>query len=155
MDKLFAYAFCGPSVQRVTITLDDDLMVALDRFMAARNHGNRSEAIRDLVRSGLQDTASENGRDSEAVAALVYVYDHETRRLPERLTTAQHDHHHLCVSTLHVHLDHASCMEVAVLKGASKKIESFANSLIAERGVRYGKLVSVPAVQQRGRSHGH
>ena len=139
-------------MQRVTITLDDDLMAALDEFMAKRNHGNRSEAIRDLVRSGLHDAEPRSARSGEAVAALVYVYDHETRRLPERLTSAQHDHHHLCVSTLHVHLSHASCMEVAVLKGSRRKIETFANSLIAERGVRYGKLVSLPAEDE---GHGH
>ena len=39
-------------MQRVTITLDDDLMHDLDRIIAARGYQNRSEAIRDLARSG-------------------------------------------------------------------------------------------------------
>ena len=41
-------------MQRVTITLDDDLMADLDRIIAARGYQNRSEAIRDLARSGLE-----------------------------------------------------------------------------------------------------
>ena len=37
-------------MQRVTITIDDELDAELDRFMGARGYDNRSEAIRDLAR---------------------------------------------------------------------------------------------------------
>ena len=40
-------------MQRVTVTIDDELMSALDRYMEAGGHQNRSEAVRDLVRAGL------------------------------------------------------------------------------------------------------
>ena len=40
-------------MQRVTVTLDDDLMAELDRLMADGGYANRSEAIRDLTRAGL------------------------------------------------------------------------------------------------------
>jgi CopG family nickel-responsive transcriptional regulator len=46
-------------MQRVTITLDDELMADLDRIIAARGYQNRSEAIRDLARSGLEQAAVE------------------------------------------------------------------------------------------------
>ena len=45
-------------MQRVTITIDDELDAELDRFMKARGYANRSEAIRDLARSGLQQARS-------------------------------------------------------------------------------------------------
>src|SRR4029077_12295256 len=35
------------AMQRVTITIDDDLAAELDRFMNAHGYANRSEAIRD------------------------------------------------------------------------------------------------------------
>ena len=92
-------------MQRVTITLDDDLMADLDRIIAARGYQNRSEAIRDLARSGLEQAAVEVAGTSNCVAALVYVYDHHARELPKRLTQGFHDHHDLAQATLHVHLD--------------------------------------------------
>ena len=46
-------------MQRVTVTLDDDLMEELDRVIATRGYQNRSEAIRDLARSGLEQAAVE------------------------------------------------------------------------------------------------
>ena len=138
-------------MQRVTITIDDDLAAELDRFMATRRYANRSEAIRDLARSGLQQRASEVAGNDAAVAALVYVYDHDARDLPRRLTRGAHAHHDLAQATLHVHLDAESCLEVAVLKGPGADVQHFADTVIAERGVRHGHLVFVP----NGAGHGH
>ena len=49
-------------MQRVTITIDDELDGELDRFMKARGYANRSEAIRDLARSGLQQARDRSRR---------------------------------------------------------------------------------------------
>jgi CopG family nickel-responsive transcriptional regulator len=132
-------------MQRVTITIDDDLAAELDRFMAARSYANRSEAIRDLARSGLQQAATEVAGNRPCVAALVYLYDHEARELPKRLTRDFHDRHDLAHTTLHVHLDHDSCMEVTVLKGRGADVQQFADHIIAERGIRHGHVVYLPA----------
>jgi Arc/MetJ-type ribon-helix-helix transcriptional regulator len=50
-----------PSMQRVTVTLDDDLMADLDRMVAKRGYQNRSEAIRDLARAGIQQARQDIG----------------------------------------------------------------------------------------------
>ena len=142
-------------MQRVTITLDDDLMADLDRIIAARGYQNRSEAIRDLARSGLEQAAVEVAGSRHCVAALVYVYDHHARELPKRLTQEFHAHHDLSQATLHVHLDQESCMEVTVLKGRGAEVQSFANQVIAERGVRHGHVVYVPAPEGMAHSHSH
>src|SRR5580704_15517512 len=104
-------------MQRVTVTIDEELLAALDRVIVARGYQNRSEAIRDLARAGMAELQDESEGRREGVAALVYVYDHEGRELAKRLTRSFHDHHDLSLATMHVHLDHDSCMEVAVLRG--------------------------------------
>jgi len=142
-------------MQRVTITLDDDLMADLDRIIAVRGYQNRSEAIRDLARSGLAKAAAEVAGTRNCVAALVYVYDHHARELPKRLTQEFHSHHDLSQATLHVHLDEVSCLEVTVLKGHGAEVQSFANQVIAERGVRHGHVVYVPAPDGMTHSHSH
>ena len=132
-------------MQRVTITIDDGLAEELDRFMAGRGYANRSEAIRDLARSGLQQAATEVAGTRACVAALIYTYDHEARELPKRLTRDFHERHDLAHTTLHIHLDHDNCLEVTVLKGRGAEVQKFADRIIAERGVRHGRLVMLPA----------
>src|ERR1700754_5230716 len=66
--------FRSPSMHRVTITLDDDLMAELDHMIEERGYQNRSEAIRDFARAGMQQAAQDAGNNGDCVAALVYVY---------------------------------------------------------------------------------
>jgi CopG family nickel-responsive transcriptional regulator len=131
-------------MQRVTITVDDELMVELDRIIAARGYQNRSEAIRDLARAGIRQAAETIDKQRDCVAALVYVYDHGARQLSKRLADTFHDHHELSLASMHAHLDHDSCMEVTILRGKADKVQHFAEHVIAERGVRHGRIVLVP-----------
>lgn len=141
-------------MQRVTITLDEEFVTALDRMIATRGYQNRSEAIRDLARAGMRQAAEDGGDSGHCVAALVYVYDHEERELSKRLTHLFHDHHDLSQAGMHVHLDHGSCMEVAVLRGDAREVQHLADHVIAERGVRHGRLVTVP-VAMESEKHAH
>jgi len=141
-------------MQRVTVTLDDDLMDELDRVIALKGYQNRSEAIRDLARAGIREAVVEVADSRNCVAALIYVYNHGARELSKRLVQAYHDHHDLSLATMHVHLDHDNCMEVTVLKGATSEVQHVAEHVIAERGVRHGRLIVVPADVEL-HSHGH
>ncbi|MBV9829718.1 MAG: nickel-responsive transcriptional regulator NikR [Alphaproteobacteria bacterium] len=142
-------------MQRITISIDDELLTALDRIIEQRGYQNRSEAIRDLTRAGIIESEDAAASSAEGVAALVYVYDHEGRELAKRLTRSFHAHHDLSLATLHVHLDHESCLEVAVLRGAMGEMRNFAEHVMAERGVRHGRLVAVPvAIEAASHAHG-
>jgi CopG family nickel-responsive transcriptional regulator len=123
--------------------MEDELLAELDALVVRRGYQNRSEALRDLARAGMRQADPPNP-DASCVAALVYVYDHARRDLPNRLANEFHDHHSLAVSTLHVHLDAESCLEVAVLKGAAGDVRHMADHVIAERGVRHGQLILLP-----------
>lgn len=142
-------------MQRITITIEDDLLAEIDAAAEARGYQNRSEIIRDLARAGLQQDAEESP-SGQCVAALVYVYDHAARDLSKRLVQNFHGHHDLSLATLHVHLDDDSCMEVTALKGASSEVRHLADHVIAERGVRYGRVVMIPtAADKKPRKRGH
>ena len=144
-------------MQRITITIEDDLLAEIDAAAEARGYQNRSEIIRDLARAGLQQSAEE-APSGQCVAALVYVYDHAARDLSKRLVQNFHGHHDLSLATLHVHLDNNNCMEMTALKGAAAEVKHFADHIIAERGVRYGRVVMIPTGEgkpAKARKHGH
>ena len=143
-------------MQRVTVTLDDELIAELEHYMKGRDYNNRSEAIRDLARAGMQQAHAELSGTAECVAALVYVYDHTVRELANRLAEAHHHHHDLSVAAMQVHLDHSSCMEVALLRGDTREVNHFAENVTAERGVRHGRLVAIPVeVKEEAHPHGN
>lgn len=144
-------------MQRVTITVDDDLLAEIDAAASARGYQNRSEIFRDLARTGLQHSAP-GANDGDCVAALVYVYDHASRDLSRRLVQNFHGHHDLSLATLHVHLDDHNCMELTALQGPTKDVQHFADHIIAERGVKYGRVLTIPAprtTRAKGRRKPH
>jgi CopG family nickel-responsive transcriptional regulator len=127
-------------MQRITISIDDQLAAAFDRFIEQRGYGNRSEAVRDLIRDRLDDASLTTADTTHCVASLSYVYDHHERALAEKLTAAQHAHHDLTVASMHVHLDHHNCLETVILQGATSAVRQFAAQLTAAPGVRHGAL---------------
>jgi CopG family nickel-responsive transcriptional regulator len=52
----------------------------------------------------------------------------------------QHDHHDLTVAAMHAHLDHENCLESVIPKRPDRGRPAICRDLMAERGVRHGKL---------------
>ncbi len=130
-------------MERITITIDDDLLGTIDDIVRDRKYPSRSEAIRELVREAASREHGSAGR-APCVATLTYVFDHATRELSQRLTDQQHDHHNLGVATTHVHVDHDSCLEVTILRGPIDKVRELADTLTTQRGVRHASLHIIP-----------
>ena len=126
-------------LERVSLAIDRSLLRRFDRLLGRRGLGNRSEAVRDLIRRRLVE--EEGMTRGEAVGSLTLVYDHEQRELSERLVAAGHHHHARVLSTMHVHLDETLCLEVMALRGKPADMRHFADHLIGLKGVKHGQLV--------------
>jgi CopG family nickel-responsive transcriptional regulator len=127
-------------MERITMSIDEDLAKAFDELIEARGYTSRSEAMRDMLRREVGEYRIKDAARTQCVASLSYVYNHHVRDLSERLNQAQHDHHSLVMATTHVHLDHEYCLENVFLKGPTTAVRAFADSIRAERGVSYGQI---------------
>ncbi len=125
-------------LKRFTVSLEENLLEAFDRYIQARSYNNRSEAIRDLIRKAF--VKKEWEADNRVMGVISLVYDHHQHQLQEKVTEVQHDFHHHIVSTTHVHMDHNNCLEVIIVRGNSLEVQNLADRLIALRGVRDGHL---------------
>lgn len=140
-------------MERFTISLDESLARQFDQLIASRGYGNRSEAVRDLIRGAIHSDSQRNPPTGHCVANLSYVYNHHERELAERLTALQHGRHDLTVAAMHTHLDHDNCLESVILKGLTADVRQFADALMAERGVRHGKLNAIALEVEKRHAH--
>jgi CopG family transcriptional regulator, nickel-responsive regulator len=140
-------------LERVSVAIEKGLLRRFDRLLESRRLGNRSEAVRDLIRRRLVEDEDVSDRH-EAVASLTLVYDHEQRALAERLVAAGHEHQTRVLSTLHVHLEGGLCLEVMALRGKPAELRRFADRLLGLKGVKHGQLVvsSATLFQERRRA---
>ena len=127
--------------QRISITIEPELLERLDHHITQTGSSNRSEALRDLIRARLVETAAP---DALAAGSLTIVFDHQQRALADRLVHVAHDHDHLVLSTMHVHLDSDTCMEVSALRGTRHRLQHYAAHVLAMKGVLHGQLVLTP-----------
>jgi CopG family transcriptional regulator, nickel-responsive regulator len=148
-------------MRRITISVDDSLAEQFEALIARHGYENRSEAFRDLVRGRLAQEQKINSGSSHCIASLSYVYNHHERELASRLAALQHDHHDLCVSSMQVYLDHDDCLETIVLRGVYAQVSAFADSVIAQSGVRHGNVhvvqveLATPSMAQHRHQHFH
>ena len=144
-------------MQRVTVSLDEEIAVEFDDLTRDQGYQSRSEAVRDLVRHAVDARRLGSEAGTNCVANLSYIYNHRTRALAQRLLDMQHEHHNLVVSTTHVILDHASSFETMILKGPTRAVRALTDAIKTERGVRFGvvNLVSVDPNDDHADIHDH
>ena len=136
-------------LERIGVSLEDELLAKFDRLIAEKGYVNRSEAIRDLIRDALvQRSWSESDGREERVAVVTLVYDHDSSSLAQKLAHIQHENHKAVVSALHVHMDEHNCLEVLVLRGRGADVLAMGEGLISTKGVKYGKLVPATTGQR-------
>jgi CopG family nickel-responsive transcriptional regulator len=127
------------NMQRVGISVEDDLLKKFDKLIDKQGYANRSEAIRDLIRERLMRDQLEEPASS-AIAAIFVVYDHHSSQLTQKLTELQHSHILKTISSMHIHIGHHDCLEVILLKGKVGEIKKMADKIIALKGVKLGKV---------------
>ncbi len=140
-------------VVRTAISLEPELLAALDRWVGVRNCRSRSDAVRSLIRQQLSDRALVDP-DADALGAVTLLYRHGTPRVLERLVAAEHRWGDHVRSTTHVHLEGDACAEVVVLLGRRREVEEAAEDLRGVKGVVGGGWVTTAPSVAGGRT-GH
>ncbi|KPK43775.1 MAG: nickel-responsive regulator [Phycisphaerae bacterium SG8_4] len=125
--------------ERVGVSLDKKLLGMFDDLIARQGYSNRSEAIRDLIRTRLSEQRLAKP-STQAVAGVFLVYDHHSTQLAGKLVRLQHSHLLQVIASTHVHLDHHNCLEVIILKGKVREIEKVADSMAVLKGVKLSKV---------------
>ncbi|MBQ7608274.1 MAG: nickel-responsive transcriptional regulator NikR [Desulfovibrionaceae bacterium] len=125
------------SLVRFGVSLDCDLLTPFDALCGRKGYTNRSEAIRDLIRKALVTDSFERTLDY-STGTLTLLYDHHRNDLSKKMTQIQHEDFDIIITTVHVHLDHETCLEVLVLKGDAERVRKLSDKLISCTGVKYG-----------------
>ena len=126
-------------IQRIGVSLENDLLSQFDKLITQQGYANRSEAIRDLIRDKLarEELSDPN---AEAVGAVFVVYDHHQSDLARKLMELQHNHLLHAISSMHVHITHHECLEVILLRGKVSEITKLGESIVSLKGVTLGRV---------------
>ncbi len=123
---------------RLSVTIDQDLVLEFDSYIKIKQYANRSDAFRDLMRRALLEKSLQ--KDIKTAGTLILSYDHHKRELLTKLTKIEHDYEDVIISTQHIHLNHDNCMEMIALKGQSKRMIELANKIRNVKGIKNAEI---------------
>jgi CopG family transcriptional regulator, nickel-responsive regulator len=127
------------SLARFGVSLDEDILQALDAFVVENNMPNRSQAIRHLVEKNLVEKKWQC--NNIVAGAIVLLYDHRKSDISVKLNEVQHSYFDVILSSQHFHLNHENCLEVIAVKGKANILTELSDKLIGIKGIIHGKLV--------------
>ncbi len=132
-------------VNRISISLPDELQVALDDMVNERGYESRSQAIKDMLRQNLIEHKRQTS-DEVLVGTITILYYNDTRGVQEKIADLQYQYLDEVISSLHVNLVGKQTMEVMLVQGPSAKVQTIADEVITLRGVVTGKLQLLAAL---------
>lgn len=132
-------------VDRISISLPEDLHAELDLMVAERGFDSRSQAIKDMLRQHLVEHKTQTG-NQVMVGTITLLYNNATKGLQKTLADLQYKHLDEVISSLHVHLEDNQTMEVILVQGPVQTLQKIGNAMITQRGVITGKLQLISAL---------
>jgi CopG family nickel-responsive transcriptional regulator len=131
------------SVSRFGVSLDEELLKALDEFVADNQFANRSQAIRHLIEKNL--TEEKWKCDNIVAGAVVLVFNNQKREILKRSSEIQFEYNDVILSVQGFYLNEINYLEIIAVKGPSKRLTEVSEKLIGIKGIEHGKLVMTKA----------
>jgi CopG family transcriptional regulator, nickel-responsive regulator len=127
------------SLKRFGVSLEENLLVDLDKLVVRENLPNRSRAIAYLVQKNMVEQKWQS--DEVVAGAVVVVYDHSMLEMHKEVNAIQHNYNCLILSGQHIHLDDHNCLEVIAVRGRAGKLIKLVNKYKAIKGIKNVELV--------------
>lgn len=126
------------TVSRIGVSLEKDLLDALDEYVQANHFSNRSQAIRHLVN---KNTTEQKWQCNNYVAGSVtLLYNPNKREIQNQIADIQVNYHQEILSTQRIILDKTKHMEIIAIKGIASRLTELADKLITIKGMQNGQL---------------
>ena len=127
------------SVTRFGVSLEEELLKALDEYVRDNRFSNRSQAIRHLIENNL--TEEKWKCDNIVAGAITLVYTFQKKEIKTKIAEIHTRYPSEILSVQSYHLNKVNCLDIVAVKGPSHKLTEISEQLISLKGIQHGKLV--------------
>jgi len=126
------------SVTRFGISIEQELLEALDEYVKENQFSNRSQAIRQLISKNIVEHKWQC--NNLVAGSITLIYDPHKREILNQIASIQEEYLEEILSTQRFMIDKNKCLEIVTVKGIAKRLTSLSDSLISIKGILHGKL---------------
>ncbi len=131
------------AVSRFGVSLENDLLEALDEYVKTNNFPNRSQAVRQLIERNIVEKKWQC--NNIVAGAVILVYSHVKRELLNKISEIQGEYFREILSVQHFRMSEKTSFDIIAVKGKSYRLTELADNLISLKGIRHGKLIMTKA----------
>ena len=129
---------------RISITVPEPTLLALDQKIVEQHYENRSQAIVDMIHQHL--VSANDQANAVMVGTLTLLYSIQSKSIHYQIIDLQQKYLKEVISSQHIQLDEQKIMQVMLLQGQSHDLKQISQSFIALKGVIKGHLELMDAV---------
>lgn len=127
------------SLKRFGVSLEEDLLEALDKYVQENAFANRSQAIRFLIE---KNTAETKWQCNHVVAGtIIIMYDQLKKDITSRISAIQQEYQQVILSSSQYYINKNFCLHITTVMGEAFRLTELADHLIGIKGIKHGKLV--------------
>ncbi|HNW49894.1 MAG TPA: nickel-responsive transcriptional regulator NikR [Prolixibacteraceae bacterium] len=126
------------SVTRFGISIEQELLEALDEYVKENQFSNRSQAIRQLISRNIVEHKWQC--NNQVAGSITLIYDPHKREILNQIASIQEDFYQEIMSTQRFMLEKNKCLEIVAVKGIAIRLTALSDSLISIKGMLHGKL---------------
>jgi CopG family transcriptional regulator, nickel-responsive regulator len=125
-------------VTRFGVSLDEDILKALDNYVLENNYPNRSQAIRAIIEKNIVEKKWQC--NNLVSGAIVLVYESDKAEITTKITEVQMQYSTEILSVQQFFLTPERKLEIIAVKGVAKKLTELTDKILSIKGVEHGKL---------------
>ena len=130
------------ALRRFGVSLEDELLVALDQYVSANGFPNRSQAIRFLIE---KNVAEQKWQCNHIVAGtIILMYDQVKREIASKVSLIEQgyqDVQDVVLSSSQYFINKNFCLHIATVMGEARRLTELSDKLTTIKGIKHGKLV--------------
>lgn len=127
------------SLKRFGVSLEDNLLESLDKYVDDNGFANRSQAIRFLIEKNVAET---KWQCNHIVAGtIVIMYDQEKTAISSKIVSIQQDYQDAILSSSQYYINQNFCLHIVTVMGTAHRLTELSDRLTAIKGIKHGKLV--------------
>lgn len=127
------------ALKRFGVSLEDNLLDDLDRYVNDNGFANRSQAIRFLIE---KNVAEKKWQCNHIVAGtIIIMYDQIKKDIASKITLIQQNYQEVILSSSQYYINQNFCMHIVTIMGTALRLTELSDKLTAIKGIKHGKLV--------------
>ncbi|MDR2679808.1 MAG: nickel-responsive transcriptional regulator NikR [Tannerella sp.] len=127
------------SLKRFGVSLEEDVLEALDQFVKDNGFANRSQAIRFLVEKNIAEKKWQCG--NIVAGTVIIMYNQSKKEISLRIAEIQQQYQDVILSSSQYYLNEDFCLHLATVTGVAHRLTELSDRLITIKGIKHGKLV--------------